>query len=272
MDKYLVYGNPIKQSRSPAIHQAFAKQTKQDISYQKLQPELDGFKAAVTAFIEIGGQGANVTAPFKEQALKLCHHLSARAKQAGAVNTLSFRGGEIYGENTDGLGLVQDLLRNNIVLAKAKVLLLGAGGAAKGVILPLLEQQPSVLVIANRTVSKAELLCQQFENDTLTSCGFNDIEYMQYDLIINATSASLSGDAPPIAEKLITSNTVCYDMVYGKELTPFLHWAEQLQAKAVIDGLGMLVGQAAESFKIWRGVMPEVEEVLINLRAEIQKG
>ena len=272
MDKYLVYGHPIKQSRSPAIHQAFAQQTKQQLSYDKLQPELDGFKQAVLGFIEIGGKGANVTAPFKEQAMQMCDDLSDRAKQAGAVNTLSFDNGKICGDNTDGLGLVQDLLRHNIVLTNAKILLLGAGGAAKGVILPLLEQSPSVLVIANRTVSKAQALCQQNNKTTMSACGFDEIENIGFDLIINATSASLSGSQPPIAQVLISKRTVCYDMVYAKELTPFLQWAKQHQAKAVIDGLGMLVGQAAESFNIWRGVMPKVEQVLSDLRIEINKG
>ncbi|WP_440877415.1 shikimate dehydrogenase [Thalassotalea sp. PLHSN55] len=271
MDKYLVYGNPIKQSRSPVIHQAFAKQTEQNISYQKLQPEIDGFKEAVNAFIALGGKGANVTAPFKEQALEMCHHLSQRAQQAGAVNTLSFINNEIYGDNTDGLGLVQDLLRHGVKLTNAKVLILGAGGAVKGVILPLLEQQLGALVIANRTVSKAQALCQQFGSDKMQGCGFDDIANIDFDVIINATSASLTGEQPPISDELISDHTVCYDMVYGKSLTPFLMWAERLGAKSVIDGLGMLVGQAAESFNIWRKVMPEVEQVLLDLRADINK-
>ncbi len=269
MEKYLVFGNPIKQSRSPYIHTAFAKQTQQAISYQAQQPELDGFKAAVKTLIAEQGKGANVTAPFKEQAMQLCDELSERAKHAAAVNTLSFIDGKIYGDNTDGLGLVQDLLRHNVVLKNANILILGAGGAVKGVILPLLEQQPATLVIANRTVSKAQALCEQFGSDKMTGCGFDDIKNTTFDLIINATSASLTGEQPPISEQLITEKTICYDMVYRKELTPFLHWAQELKAKAVIDGLGMLVGQAAESFNIWRGVMPEVEQVLNDLRVEI---
>ncbi|MCJ8320075.1 MAG: shikimate dehydrogenase [Colwellia sp.] len=273
MDKYRVFGNPIKQSRSPLIHQSFAESTQQQLNYQSEFVAIDGFKEKIKQFINEQGKGANITVPFKEQALAICDQLSERARLAGAVNTLSFVDGQIIGDNTDGLGLVQDLLRNNVNLKNSKILLLGAGGAAKGVVLPLLEQQPESIVIANRTVSKAEALCHQFtssENQSkLRACGFENVENDNFDIIINATSASLSGSVPPISEKLIRPDVVCYDMVYGKEQTPFMNWAKKQGSAQVIDGLGMLVSQAAESFAIWRGVKPEVETVISYLRKSL---
>jgi len=266
MDQYCVFGNPIKQSRSPFIHQSFAQQTRQSLSYVSELAPLDGFKSSVNELIKKGGKGANVTAPFKEQAMEMCDQLSEGAKLAGAVNTLTFKDGKIYGDNTDGVGLVQDLLRHDISLSGAKILLLGAGGAAKGVILPLLEQGISHLTIANRTVSKAKDLVDEFKDIRLDACGFDEVNTIKPDVIINATSASLSGSIPPISSEIIEASTVCYDMVYGKSLSPFLVWARDSGAAQVIDGLGMLVGQAAESFYIWRGVRPEVEQVLTELR------
>lgn len=269
MDNYYVYGNPIKQSRSPYIHQQFALQTEQHMCYSAQLIATNEFTQRVKDAVQLGAKGANVTVPFKEQALLLCDHLSERAKQAGAVNTLCFKDGLIHGDNTDGLGLVQDLIQNKVELNNIKVLILGAGGAVRGIILPLLEQQVSEIIIANRTVSKAEKLCAQFTNNKITACGFEYIALQRYDLIINGTSASLSGNIPPISTQLISNNTVCYDMVYGNKLTPFLQWAEQNKAKQVLDGLGMLVAQAAESFYIWRGIKPEPDEVLKQLRAEL---
>lgn len=269
MDQYRVFGNPIKQSRSPFIHQSFAKATKQELNYQSQIAELDGFTSAINAFIAQGGKGANITVPFKEQALEIADELSDRARLAGAVNTLSFKNDKIYGDNTDGEGLVQDLLRNKVALENSRILLLGAGGAAKGVILPLLAQSPTSIVIANRTVSKAEALIEQFNDNRLTACGFEQVSGKPYDVIINATSASLSGKLPAISASAISQNTVCYDMVYGKELTPFLVWAKAQGTSKIIDGIGMLVGQAAVSFTIWRGVKPEVETVIEQLKASL---
>lgn len=271
MDQYLVFGNPINQSRSPFIHQSFANETKQKINYQAKFAEVSGFNQAVFEFIELGGKGANVTAPFKEQALKISDELSERARLAGAVNTLSFQNGRIFGDNTDGEGLVQDLLRNKVQLSKSRILLLGAGGAAKGVILPLLAQNPLQIVIANRTASKAETLVEQFNDSRLQACSFEKTIDNSYDVIINATSASLSGQLPALSTSIIKNNTVCYDMVYGKELTPFLKWAKEQGANKVIDGIGMLVGQAAISFNIWRGVKPNVENVIEQLNALLAK-
>jgi len=274
MDQYRVFGNPIAHSRSPFIHQSFAKTTKQTLNYETQLIELGSFATDVNEFIKQGGKGANVTVPFKEEALAIADELSERARLAGAVNTLSFKNGKIYGDNTDGEGLVQDLLRNNVQLENSRILLLGAGGAAKGVVLPLLAQNPTSIMIANRTVSKAEALRKQFNDNRLMASGFEQAskqhaDMVSYDVIINATSASLSGKLPAISASTITENTVCYDMVYGKELTPFLVWAKAQGAAKVIDGLGMLVGQAAVSFNIWRGAKPAVEPVLKDLRVSL---
>ena len=273
VEQYRVFGNPITHSRSPFIHHAFAKNTNQSLHYDKKFVELDGFDDAVNAFIIEGGKGINVTVPFKEQALKIANKLSKRAELAGAVNTLCFKDGYIYGDNTDGEGLVQDLIRNNIQLHNAKILLLGAGGAAKGVLLPLLEQHPLTITIVNRTVSKAEALSEKVNQyigvEKVLFCGFNELKNNKFDVIINATSASLSGALPPIPANIVNNKVTCYDMVYGKNLTPFLLWATHNNAKKVIDGLGMLVEQAAISFELWTKEKPDVDEVLSSLRKSI---
>jgi shikimate dehydrogenase len=265
-DQYCVFGNPIEHSRSPEIHHTFAHKSKQRINYQKILVPVNGFSDAILAFIENNGKGANVTVPFKEQAMALADQLSPRAASAGAVNTLTFKDGIIYGDNTDGEGLVIDLLANNVMLKQCDILLLGAGGAARGVILPLLSQQPKSIVIANRTVSKADKICHQFADQRLTVSSYTDVANKHYDLIINATSASLAGDLPPISSGIINNQVVCYDMMYGKGDTAFIEWAKCHGAKNVIDGLGMLVGQAAASFNVWRGVIPEIKPVIEQLR------
>ncbi|ALO33301.1 shikimate dehydrogenase [Colwellia sp. MT41] len=269
-DQYRVFGNPIKQSRSPDIHHIFASKSQQIINYQKQLVDIDGFANAVAELIDQGGKGANVTAPFKEQALALADELTERASLAGAVNTLTFKEGKILGDNTDGEGLVQDLIINKVLLKQRRILLLGAGGAARGVLLPLLAQGPSAIVIANRTVSKAKDLCQHFNDGRLSACSFSETTGQEFDLIINATSASLAGDLPPIPTSIINSKVVCYDMAYGKNETQFLQWAREQGAVDVIDGLGMLVGQAAVSFAIWRGVTPQVQPVIKKLRAALK--
>ena len=269
-DQYRVFGNPIEHSRSPSIHHIFAEKNQQNIDYQKQLVDIEDFSSAVTDFIHQGGKGANVTVPFKEQALIIADELTERASLAGAVNTLSFRDGKIFGDNTDGEGLVQDLVANNVILKQSRILLLGAGGAARGVLLPLLAQTPHSIVVANRTVSKAVTLCQHFSDIRLSASGYQDLEQQHFDVIINATSASLSGNLPPIPTSLISQNIVCYDMVYGKDKTPFLRWAEEHGAIKLIDGLGMLVGQAAVSFEIWRNVTPEVQPVIDTLRASLK--
>lgn len=269
MDTYCVFGNPIQQSKSPFIHQAFAFQTNQRLSYDKHHSEVENFEQDVKQLIASGAKGANVTAPFKERACAMCDQLTDRAKQSGAVNTLSFNNGEIHGDNTDGIGLVEDLLRNNIALKNQRILMLGAGGAAKGVMLSLLEQQPTSLTIANRTLSKAQALIAPFNDYPVEAFDFDNLPLAPFDLVINATSAGLSGHLPAVDPAHINADITCYDMSYASELTPFLSWAQSNGATILIDGLGMLVGQAAASFEIWRQVSPKVEPVLTALRAEM---
>jgi shikimate dehydrogenase len=270
-DLYCVMGNPIEHSRSPDIHHTFATESQQLINYQKKLVALDGFSNAVNTFVEEGGKGANITVPFKEKALEIADVLTERASLAGAVNTLTFKEGKIYGDNTDGEGLVQDLLTNKVALKQSRVLLLGAGGAARGVLLPLLAQNPQSIVIANRTLSKAEIMCQQFSDERISASTYHDLANLNFDIIINATSASLAGDLPPIPPSIIDSEVVCYDMVYGKNRTPFLLWANEYGAQHLLDGLGMLVGQAAVSFAIWRGVSPRVQPVIEKIRTALNE-
>jgi len=262
-DRYAVFGHPIAHSKSPQIHTAFARQTGQDMTYEAILATLDGFADSVAAFIAAGGRGANVTVPFKEEAFSLASRLSPRAQRAGAVNTLSFDADGILGDNTDGAGLVADLTRNlHCTIVGKRVLLLGAGGAARGVIEPLLDQQPAALVIANRTVSRAEELAELFGRG-VRACGF-DAANTPFDLVINATAASLAGDLPPLSPRVFTPDTMAYDMMYGRD-TPFLDFARTHGARTA-DGLGMLVEQAAEAFHLWPGVRPDTAPIIVALR------
>ncbi|MBS0329523.1 MAG: shikimate dehydrogenase [Proteobacteria bacterium] len=262
-DRYAVFGHPIAHSKSPQIHTAFARQTGQDMTYEAILAPLDGFADSVAAFIAAGGRGANITVPFKEEAFRLASRLSPRAQRAGAVNTLNFDADGILGDNTDGAGLVADLTRNlHCTIVGKRVLLLGAGGAARGVIEPLLDQQPAELVIANRTVSRAEELAELFGRG-VRACGF-DAANTPFDLVINATAASLAGDLPPLSPRVFTPDTMAYDMMYGRD-TPFLDFARTHGARTA-DGLGMLVEQAAEAFHLWRGVRPDTAPVIAALR------
>lgn len=270
MDKYAVIGNPIQQSMSPDIHSAFAQQTDQDIEYGKLFAEVDGFKEVVDQFFAGGGKGLNVTAPFKLDAFDYADELTERARTAGAVNTLALQGdGSLLGDNTDGAGLVSDITRHlGWAIAGKKVLILGAGGATRGALLPLLKQGPARLHIANRTARKAEQLAESFsEYGTIGASGLDAVPE-EFDLIINASAASLSGELPPLSPRALADGCHAYDMVYGAQPTPFMHWATGLGAE-VSDGLGMLVGQAAESFALWRSVRPEVAPVLAMLRERL---
>ncbi|MDD1783986.1 shikimate dehydrogenase [Enterovibrio sp. ZSDZ35] len=271
MDKYVVVGNPISHSKSPFIHTLFARQTAQDMTYQTLEAPLGGFDDAVTAFFNDGGKGCNVTVPFKENAYSMATMLTERAKLAGAVNTLKkLDDGGILGDNTDGEGLVQDLISHHVQIEGANILLLGAGGAARGVVLPLLKHEPASLVIANRTVSKAETLAALFaEHGKVDAKSCDALEGQTFDVIINSTSASLSGERPQIPASVMHVNTVVYDMVYGSGVTSSNQWALDNGAARVIDGLGMLVGQAAESFTIWRGIRPGTGQVLRELRRNL---
>lgn len=269
MDKYAVFGNPIAHSKSPDIHLAFARQTGQQLTYEKRLAPVDGFADAIGAFIAEGGKGANVTVPFKLDAYKLANALTVRAQAAGAVNTLLFDEHGITGDNTDGAGLVNDIVVNAATpIAGKRVLLLGAGGAARGTVLPLLEHRPARLVIANRTVATAVALVDQFAalagEGVLSAGGFADIAGT-FDIVINATSASLQADLPPVPAAVFHQGTLALDMMYGKEPTVFMRFAAQHGA-TVRDGFGMLVEQAAEAFEGFRGVRPHTSAVLENLR------
>lgn len=267
-DRYAVFGNPISHSKSPRIHALFAAQTQQDMSYEATFVPLDGFVSAVQQFITIGGRGANVTVPFKEEAFKLATKLTPRAQAACAVNTLSFHEGTITGDNTDGAGLVRDLKANlGFDLAAKRILLLGAGGAARGVILPLLEEKPATLILANRTEEKAFRLALEFAGraDTIPeACGFAQLSGQRFDLVINATSTGLSDIALPLPPHLFAPRGLAYEMVYGRK-TPFMKQARTAGCR-VADGLGMLVEQAAEAFFVWRGVRPVSGPILAALR------
>ena len=269
MDRYAVFGNPIGQSKSPFIHQQFAQQYAQQLTYEAILAPLDGFADSWQRFVEAGGKGANVTVPFKEQAFQLADCLSKRAEQAGAVNTLYInKDGQLCGDNTDGCGLVADLQRLGCMLAGAKVLLLGAGGASRGVIGPLLSAGVANIVLANRTLSKAVTIADAF-GVQVQAVGFADIPTCHYDLVINATSSGLTGDRPDIAPVHVQHCPLVYDMLYGKEPTAFLQWAKQQGALRCVDGLGMLLSQAAEAFFIWRGVRPDIKPVMTLIQAQL---
>lgn len=264
IDRYAVVGNPIAHSKSPHIHAAFAKQTHQNISYEAILAPLDGFEATVRELIRQGYKGANVTVPFKFEAFGLCNELSERAQAAGAVNTLTFSAGKINGDNTDGAGLINDI-HNNLghSLQASRILLVGAGGAAQGVLLPLLNAKPASITIANRSLDKAQNMLEKFADEKLTASRF-ELLSTPFDVIINATSTGLSDTALPIPNIGFGKNCLAYDMMYGRE-TPFMKQAKANGAQAS-DGLGMLVEQAAEAFYIWRGVRPQAAPVITQLR------
>lgn len=274
--RYAVIGNPIEHSRSPAIHQAFARQCGIDLTYDRLLAPLNGFTSAIHDFFSQGGRGLNVTVPFKEQAFQLARDaLSRRAELAGAVNTLWMQQGRLHGCNTDGVGLLADLRRLGHDPEGRRVLLVGAGGAARGVLLPLLEAGSATLRIVNRSVERATTLhadtaaglpafADRLSSGTLAQAGSD------WDIVINATSGGLSGQAPALPEGLYADGSLAYDMVYAAQPTPFMEQARAAGAGHCADGLGMLVGQAAASFEIWHGVQPDTEAVLASLRDELR--
>ncbi|NTV68889.1 MAG: shikimate dehydrogenase [Azonexaceae bacterium] len=270
-DLYCVFGNPIAHSKSPAIHAAFAAVSGQDLVYEARLAPVDGFEQAVSEFVAVGGRGANVTVPFKEEAFRLATRLSERAARAGAVNTLAFNGSEIFGDNTDGAGLVRDITHNlGFSLAGKRILLLGAGGASRGVIAPLLAERPESLFIANRSADKAVVLAETFSDIATVDAGnFTKTGGKSFDLVVNATSASLSGESLPLPPGIFAPGCLAYDMMYGKGETPFLALAREQGAVQRADGLGMLVEQAAEAFFVWRGVRPATARVLADLRASL---
>jgi shikimate dehydrogenase len=265
-DRYAVIGHPVAHSQSPLIHAEFARQTGEDISYTAILAPLDGFRVTVEAYRNTGGRGLNVTLPFKHEAWQLAAHRSERSEQARSVNTLKFESGVIAGDTTDGVGLVRDIESNlGLTLARKRLLILGAGGAAWGVARHLLETGAWHLTIANRTVSKALALRRHLGDfPSVDGCGYESLAGGEFDLVINATSAGLTGDAPPLPRGIFAPGALAYEMVYGR-VTPFMAFARDCGTR-VADGLGMLVEQAAESFFIWRGVRPETAPVIAMLR------
>lgn len=268
-DRYAVIGNPIEHSLSPEIHAAFARQTGQDLSYGRILGDPDAFEADVRAFVAAGGRGLNVTLPFKERAYRLADGLSERARAAGAVNTLSVRpDGTLHGDNTDGAGLVRDLAGNHgFAIGGARILLLGAGGAVRGVLRPLLDERPASLVIANRTAAKAQALAAAVAGQgDVAGCGLDALGGRRFDLIINGTAAGLSAQVPPIPDACLADAGWTYDMLYAATPTAFVDWGRRHGAARALDGLGMLVEQAAEAFRLWRTVQPDTGPVIAHLR------
>lgn len=268
-DRYAVIGNPIAHSKSPLIHTAFAKQTNQDLRYEAILGPLDRFTDTANTFRQQGGKGLNVTVPFKLEAHQYATELTERARIAKAVNTLKFEDNLILGDNTDGAGLVRDITVNlNCSITNQRILLMGAGGAARGVILPLLQQQPVMLAIGNRTPQKALDLSQQFAAYGQINAGdYMDFAGESFDIVINATAASLNDDLPELPNGIFASDALAYDMMYSTEPTRFLQYALQQDVQRLADGIGMLVEQAAESFYLWRGIRPDTQPVISLLKS-----
>jgi shikimate dehydrogenase len=269
LDQYGVVGHPVGHSLSPFIHGMFARATGQKITYRLYDVAPGEFHERVRAFFAQGGRGLNVTLPHKIAAVDVAHELTPRAAHAAAVNTLAARADGILGDNTDGAGLVHDLCENlGLVITDRRVLVIGAGGATRGILGPLLALAPKQVVIANRTPQRATALAGAFTDlGAVQGVGFAEVEGAPFDLIVNATSASLSGDLPPFPPAVIGPQTVCYDLAYGKSATAFIEWATRQGCARALQGWGMLVEQAAESFRVWRGVRPATAPVLAALKA-----
>lgn len=270
-DRYAVFGHPIGHSQSPRIHALFAEQTGQAIRYTAQDVPAAQFRDCLGRFVEGGGRGLNCTVPLKELAWRAADKTSARAERAKAVNTLAIgEDGTLFGDNTDGVGLVRDLVDNlGVALAGRRVLLLGAGGASRGILQPLLAEGPRALVIANRTAAKADALAEEFADlGAVEARGFESLGGEPFELILNATAASLDGALPPLPEGVLGAGGVCYDLAYGKQPTPFVRWGRQAGAALSVDGIGMLVEQAAEAFCLWRGLRPKTRPVIDLLNAE----
>jgi len=273
MDRYAVMGNPVAHSKSPQIHAAFAQQTGEQMAYEALLVPTDNFASKATDFIKGGAKGFNVTVPFKRDAWQLVHRKSEGAQVAGAVNTvIADQDGKLIGDNTDGAGLVIDITRNLGWSIKAEeILILGAGGAVRGVLQSILNEQPGRVVIANRTFEKARLLAEEFSSDgNISAVPFDQLQD-SFGLIINGTSASLQGEVPDLEPSIVDGDSHCYDMMYAAHTTPFNRWAASLGVSSVSDGLGMLVEQAALSFELWRGIYPHTKPVIEQVRAILHK-
>ena len=269
-DRYAVIGNPVGHSKSPLIHASFALACAQDISYSTIEPPVTGFANAVREFRASGAHGMNVTTPFKLEAFSLADRCSERARLAGAANALKFESGTTHAENFDGIGLVTDIQRNlHVPIAGKRVLILGAGGATRGVLLPMLRERPAEVVIVNRSVCKALALARQYaEHGAVRGSAYSGVANQSFDLIINASSASLTDELPPVVATVFAATSLAYDLAYGRGLTPFLRLAEHAAAARIADGIGMLVEQAAETFRWWRGMRPETRSVIDNLKDE----
>lgn len=274
LDNYAVMGNPVAHSKSPQIHAAFARQTGQALHYQAILVDKTGFAEALDVFQQQGGKGLNITVPFKAEACAAADRLTRRAQRARAVNTLWFENGKRQGDTTDGTGLMADLKSNHdISIAGREILILGAGGAVRGILDPLFDERPAHIVIANRTLARAEELAQVFsDRGRICSCDYESLRGQQFHLVINGTSASLQGQVPPLPDDLLHPGACCYDMMYADVDTVFVSWAKARHAARALDGLGMLVEQAAESFLIWRGVRPDTRPVIEMLRKHFQSG
>ncbi len=270
-DLYAVFGNPINHSKSPAIHRQFAEQTGQDMHYTKQLVNEGEFEQTVQNFFAQGGKGLNITVPFKLNAFDFAQKRTPRAERAGAVNTLArLSDGTILGDNTDGIGMIHDMHNLGWEIQGKRVLILGAGGAVRGILQPLLEESPARVTIANRTLSKAETLAKSFlDLGDIQAKSFDQLVGDSFDIVINGTSASLQGELPPLPDNLLAASACCYDMMYGAEPTIFLQWAKNHGATQIADGLGMLIGQAAEAFYLWRQIRPEVVPVITALRRQI---
>lgn len=270
-DLYAVFGNPINHSKSPAIHRQFAEQTGQDMHYTKQLVNEGEFEQAAQNFFAQGGKGLNITVPFKLKAFDFAQKRTPRAERAGAVNTLArLSDGSILGDNTDGIGMIHDMHNLGWEIQGKRVLILGAGGAVRGILQPLLEESPARVTIANRTLSKAEALAKSFlDLGDIQAKSFDQLVGDSFDIVINGTSASLQGELPPLPDNLLAASACCYDMMYGAEPTIFLQWAKNHGATQIADGLGMLIGQAAEAFYLWRQIRPEVVPVITALRRQI---
>ncbi|MBS3963918.1 MAG: shikimate dehydrogenase [Methylomonas sp.] len=275
IDHYAVFGHPIKHSKSPLIHRLFAEQTGQPLIYTAEDVPQQAFAMAIERFFLNGGRGLNCTLPLKELAWQTASHLTPRAQRAKAVNTLTLQADNtLLGDNTDGIGLLNDLTHNHgIAIKNQRILILGAGGATRGIIAPLLDHGATNIVIANRTPEKAHFIAQEFQDlGDVTGCGYPALENQRFDLLINATSASLSGDLPPLPPKLLRDNASCYDLAYADRPTAFMDWSHRHGARLALDGLGMLAEQAAEAFYIWRNIRPETATVIAYLNQQRQHG
>jgi shikimate dehydrogenase len=273
-DRYALFGYPVQHSWSPFIHGMFARQTGQDMAYRLHESPPERFRSDVLAFFSAGGRGINVTLPHKRAAADLVNELTPRAQLADAVNTVAKHGEELVGDNTDGAGLLADLTRNlGLTFDSPRILMLGAGGAARGALEPLMSLRPRLMVIANRNAERAEALAEEFrEFGPVSGCAFGRLEHHGFDLIVNATSASLRGEVPLIPISVVEPTSVCYDMAYGVGDTPFVAWARRLGAARAEQGWGMLVEQAAEAFELWRGVRPDTRPVLEALKLRAAAG